>query len=156
MIGSRRFAVYGGLFLLTFVSYVDRVNLSVTAAPIAATFRLSPIQLGYVFSAFLWTYVLLLIPMGIAADRFGGRTLTAAALAEMRTMVLFFALRHLSMMSPLCRDDPGPTGRPLPPSGAAPAGAIVTRRLVGRQGAYQRHRWDGVGEHGRAHPGQGA
>ncbi len=81
MIGSRRFAVYGGLFLLTFVSYVDRVNLSVAAAPIAATFRLSPIQLGYVFSAFLWTYVLLLIPMGIAADRFGGRTLTAAALA---------------------------------------------------------------------------
>jgi MFS transporter, ACS family, D-galactonate transporter len=81
MIGSRRFAVYAGLFLLTFVSYVDRVNLSVAAAPIAATFGLSPIKLGYVFSAFLWTYVLLLIPMGIAADRFGGRTLTAVALA---------------------------------------------------------------------------
>jgi MFS transporter, ACS family, D-galactonate transporter len=81
MIGSRRYAVYAGLFLLTFVSYVDRVNLSVAAGPIAAAFGLSPIELGYVFSAFLWTYVLLLIPMGIAADRFGGRTLTAAALA---------------------------------------------------------------------------
>jgi ACS family glucarate transporter-like MFS transporter len=78
---KKRFFVYIGLFLLMFINYVDRMNLSVAAKNIVDDYNLSPIQLGYIFSAYLWTYLILLIPMGLAADRFGGRTITYASLA---------------------------------------------------------------------------
>ncbi len=81
MTGKRRYFVYSGLFLLMFISYIDRINLSVAAKDIAEAYHLSPIQLGYIFSAYLWTYLVLLIPMGLAVDRFGGRTISYASLA---------------------------------------------------------------------------
>jgi ACS family glucarate transporter-like MFS transporter len=37
--------------------------------------------MGYIFSAYLWTYILLLIPTGLAADRFGGRAIMSGSLA---------------------------------------------------------------------------
>jgi sugar phosphate permease len=57
---SRRYVVYAGLFALTMINYVDRINLSVAAGPIAAQFHLSPVEMGYIFSSFLWTYILCL------------------------------------------------------------------------------------------------
>jgi MFS family permease len=77
---ARRYVVYVGLFVVMFVNYLDRMNLSIAAKDIAAAYGLSPVEMGYVFSAFLWTYLVLLIPMGIAADRFGGRAITYGSL----------------------------------------------------------------------------
>ena len=77
---QRRYFVYAGLFLLMFINYLDRINLSVAAKDIATTYGLSPVELGYMFSSFLWTYLVFLIPMGLAADRFGGRAITYATL----------------------------------------------------------------------------
>lgn len=76
----KRYFVYGGLFVLMFINYLDRVNLSVAAKPLAESYGLSPIDMGYIFSAFLWTYLLCLIPMGLVADRFGGRAVTYTTL----------------------------------------------------------------------------
>ena len=80
MTSKRRYYVYAGLFVLMFINYLDRVNLSVAAKTIAANFSLSPIGMGYIFSAYLWTYLVCLIPMGMVADRFGGRAVTYATL----------------------------------------------------------------------------
>jgi len=66
-------AVYLLLFTMALINYLDRVALSVAAKPIAAEFQLSPIQMGYLFSSFLWTYLLCLIPSGVLADRFGAK-----------------------------------------------------------------------------------
>jgi ACS family glucarate transporter-like MFS transporter len=77
---QKRYLVYVGLFVLMFINYLDRVNLSVAAKSIADTYQLSPIDMGYIFSAFLWTYLICLIPMGLLADRFGGRAITYATL----------------------------------------------------------------------------
>jgi len=71
--GPRRYWIYFGLFTLIAINYIDRVALSVGAKPIAQEFGLNPVQLGYLFSSFLWAYVLLLLPMGMAVDRFGVR-----------------------------------------------------------------------------------
>jgi ACS family glucarate transporter-like MFS transporter len=60
--------------------YIDRINLSVAAKSIATSYGLSPVQLGFVFSSFLWTYLVCLIPLGFAVDRWGARTVTAASL----------------------------------------------------------------------------
>ena len=77
---QKRYLVYVGLFVLMFINYLDRVNLSVAAKSIAETYQLSPIDMGYIFSAFLWTYLVCLIPMGLLADRFGGRAITYSTL----------------------------------------------------------------------------
>ena len=79
-IQKKRYLVYIGLFVLMFINYLDRVNLSVAAKSIAESYNLSPIDMGYIFSAFLWTYLVCLIPMGLLADRFGGRAITYSTL----------------------------------------------------------------------------
>ena len=65
------------LFTLAMINYVDRVALSVASKPIAEEFGLSPVWMGYLFSSFLWTYLICLIPMGILVDRVGTRRLNA-------------------------------------------------------------------------------
>lgn len=59
------------LFTLVLINYVDRVALSVAAKPIALEFGLSPVAMGYLFSSFLWTYLVCLVPIGMVVDRLG-------------------------------------------------------------------------------------
>jgi MFS family permease len=73
--------VYSMLFIMTAINYLDRVNLSVAAKTIAEELSLTPIQLGWIFSAFLWSYIVVLIPAGYLADRFGARLLAPGAVA---------------------------------------------------------------------------
>ena len=67
----RRYSVYLLLFLFNAIAYLDRVNMSVAGKPIAYEFELSPIALGYLFSSFLWAYVLMMLPGGRLIDRWG-------------------------------------------------------------------------------------
>jgi len=76
-----RVFVYALLFMMTAINYVDRVNLSIGAGSIAKELGLSPIQLGWLFSAFLWSYIVFLIPAGSLADRFSFRYLPPLAVA---------------------------------------------------------------------------
>jgi ACS family glucarate transporter-like MFS transporter len=78
---KRRVWILVFLFLLSSINYIDRVALSVAAKPIAAEFNLSPVELGYLFSSFLWLYVICLIPMGLIVDRFGTRLVNAVGIA---------------------------------------------------------------------------
>jgi MFS family permease len=76
----RRYLVYAGTFVMMMLCYVDRINLSVAARSIATSYGLSSLQLGFVFSSFLWTYLVCLLPLGFAVDRWGARTVTAGSL----------------------------------------------------------------------------
>ena len=70
---NRRLWVCAFLFTLTTINYADRVALSVAATPVRTEFGLSQVQMGYLLSSFLWTYVFCLIPVGLLVDRFGGK-----------------------------------------------------------------------------------
>ncbi len=63
------------LFLLTVITYLDRVCIGTMAGVISRDLGLSPRQMGAVFSAFILGYVLFEIPGGWLADRFGARLL---------------------------------------------------------------------------------
>jgi MFS family permease len=76
----RRYFVYAGMFIMLAVSYLDRINLSIAGNSISAEYGLSKIQLGYVYSSYLWTYLIVLIPFGLAVDRIGSRLLGGASL----------------------------------------------------------------------------
>jgi MFS family permease len=77
----RRAWIYAFLFFLATINYVDRVVLSVSARPISHEFGLSNVQMGYLFSSFLWLYVICLIPMGVIVDRLGSRIVNALGMA---------------------------------------------------------------------------
>jgi MFS family permease len=80
MSGRRRYLVYALTFVMMMLCYIDRINLSVAARSIATSYGLSSVQLGFVFSSFLWTYLVCLLPLGFAVDRWGARTVTAGSL----------------------------------------------------------------------------
>ena len=66
------------LFVLSAVSYLDRVNISIAGGSIAEAYHLSDVQLGKVFSAMLAGYALFQTVGGRLADRFGPRRVLAA------------------------------------------------------------------------------
>jgi MFS transporter, ACS family, D-galactonate transporter len=57
----------------TTINYLDRTVLGVAAPSLTTDLGLSPTQMGFVFSAFSWSYAALQIPGGIFLDRFGTR-----------------------------------------------------------------------------------
>lgn len=76
-----RTVVYLLLFSGCTINYIDRVVLSVAATPIAHEFGLSTVELGYLFSAFLWTYLIFVLPWGMFVDRLGTKRSTASGMA---------------------------------------------------------------------------
>ncbi len=69
--GAVRWWIAGVLGLGVLINYFDRVNLSVAAQPLSKSFHLTPATLGIVFSAYLWSYALLQLPIGVWLDRIG-------------------------------------------------------------------------------------
>jgi MFS family permease len=61
------------LCVMYFITYIDRVNISTAASEIQKEFGLSNSQLGLVFSAFAYPYLLFQVFGGWVGDRFGPR-----------------------------------------------------------------------------------
>jgi len=69
------------LFVLSAVSYLDRVNISIAGGSIVDAYHLTDVQLGKVFSSLVAGYALFQTVGGYLADRFGPRrVLTAGVL----------------------------------------------------------------------------
>jgi ACS family D-galactonate transporter-like MFS transporter len=56
------------------INYFDRINLSVAGPQLSKELNLGPEKLGFLFSAFFWTYAILQVPTGLVLDRFGVKT----------------------------------------------------------------------------------
>ena len=76
------------LFSCVLINFIDRMNLSVAARPIATEFGLSPVQMGYLFSCFQWGYVICVLPIGVLADRVGTKRLAGWGLALWSTATM--------------------------------------------------------------------
>jgi MFS family permease len=59
------------LCVMYFITYVDRVNVSTAAAAFSKEFALSNTQVGFVFSAFAYPYLVFQVVGGWLGDRFG-------------------------------------------------------------------------------------
>lgn len=74
MIKSKNRIIILALFCaMSFLMYVDRVNLSASAKHIQEDLNLTNIQLGLIFSAFAYTYCIFQIVGGWFVDRVGAR-----------------------------------------------------------------------------------
>lgn len=102
----RWFLVFG-LFVLSAVAYVDRINIAIAGNSIAAEFHLTNVQLGSLTSAFLIGYALFQTLGGWLADRLGPRRVLAVgvlwwgiftALTTAVSAKIAFAIFYLAAM----------------------------------------------------------
>lgn len=64
----KRYQILALVFFTVVINYLDRSNISVAAFAISDELKLSTVQMGFIFSAFAWTYSALQIPGGIMVD----------------------------------------------------------------------------------------
>jgi len=92
----------GVLFLLCLmygITYIDRVNVSTAAAVFRKELNLSNTQVGLVFSAFAYPYLIFQILGGWVGDRFGARfALTVAGVIWSAATVLMGTVGSLTSM----------------------------------------------------------
>ena len=112
-IGRVRYTIVAMLFFATAINYADRATLSIAGSALAGDLALNPVQMGFVFSAFGWSYVLAQLPGGFLLDKFGSKR------------VYFFSILAWSIFTFM------QGGVHLLPTSAALAGLFALRFLVG-------------------------
>jgi ACS family glucarate transporter-like MFS transporter len=61
------------IFLISFIAYMDRVNLSVATPVIMQEFGFNKVDMGFIQTCFFAGYALMQVPGGIIAEKFGLR-----------------------------------------------------------------------------------
>lgn len=78
---KKRYNILTMVFITVVINYLDRTNISIAASALQEDLDINAIQLGYIFSAFAWTYAILQIPGGFVADKLKSRVLYAVIMA---------------------------------------------------------------------------
>jgi ACS family glucarate transporter-like MFS transporter len=68
-----RFLIVAMLFVMTAVNYADRATIAIAGPAVSKDLGLDAVQMGYIFSAFGWAYVIGQLPGGWLLDRFGSK-----------------------------------------------------------------------------------
>lgn len=79
--GWVRYRIIALIFVVTVINYADRATFSIAGSAASAELGLSPVETGFILSAFAWAYALAQIPGGALLDRFGTKRIYAAAIA---------------------------------------------------------------------------
>jgi sugar phosphate permease len=100
-----RWYILGVICLMYLITYLDRVNISTAAPVISAEYGFDKVTMGWIFSAFGWSYALFQVPGGWLSDRFGARSVLAAIVTYWSAMTMataaatgavsFFIMRFL-------------------------------------------------------------
>ena len=75
-----RWLILAILFMVTAVNYADRATIAIAGPVISKDLGLSAVQMGWVFSAFGWAYVVAQLPGGWLLDRYGSKIVYACSL----------------------------------------------------------------------------
>ena len=62
---------------MTLINYFDRTVLSIAMPVLIQEFALAPVAVGYLLSAFIWSYAPCQLPAGMTLDRWGTRKTAA-------------------------------------------------------------------------------
>jgi ACS family glucarate transporter-like MFS transporter len=75
-----RYWIVSLLFFASTVNYADRASLAITKTRLSADLGLDPVGMGYLLSAWAWSYVLGQLPAGWLLDRYGSKRVYGVAL----------------------------------------------------------------------------
>lgn len=78
--GRVRFTIVAMLFAVTMVNYADRAVLAIAGPALSKDLGLTAVQMGFIFSAFGWSYVIGQVPGGWLLDRFGSKPVYFASI----------------------------------------------------------------------------
>jgi len=123
-----RFWIIAVLFIVSSINYAERATLSYTATQMAEEFSISTVQLGWMFSAFAWSYALAQIPGGALLDRFGSRTVYLWAIFLWSIFTFLQAFAGFLAFIPPPMPASSQTGFPVP-SAAPPAPSSIPRNI---------------------------
>lgn len=86
--------------LVAVLLYLDRICLSTASESIRKELELSDVQMGWILSAFFWTYAFAQLPAGWLGDRYGARWVLGSyvILWSFSTALLGFAGGFLSLL----------------------------------------------------------
>ena len=79
-VGRVRYSIVAMLFAVTMVNYADRATIAIAGPVLSKDLGLTAVQMGFVFSAFGWSYVIGQIPGGWLLDRFGSKAVYFASI----------------------------------------------------------------------------
>lgn len=74
-----RYVVLTWLCVAAVVAYIQRMSIGVAAPQIRASLQIDEPTMGWVMSAYYWSYALSQVPAGVLAGRFGTRRMLAAS-----------------------------------------------------------------------------
>ncbi|MFD7811926.1 MFS transporter [Streptomyces sp. NPDC059785] len=78
--GRLRYLILAMLFTVTTINYADRSTLSIAGDSMQRDLHISSGELGVLFSAFSWSYLIAQIPGGWLLDRFGSKKVYGGAI----------------------------------------------------------------------------
>ena len=78
--GRVRYGILAMLFAVTVINYADRSTISMAGDAIQDALGIDAVTLGYVFSAFGWSYLVAQIPAGWLLDRYGSKKVYCGAI----------------------------------------------------------------------------
>ena len=113
---SVRWAILALLFVISFVAYLLRMNISVAAKFMMPELGISEIQMGWVFAAFIWGYALFQVPGGVFGEILGPRRALSIVVVIWAVLTVFTGLLP---------------GQVLTWTGGALASLLVLRFLMG-------------------------
>lgn len=75
-----RFGIIAMVFVISALNNADRATLAITGTAMQEHLGFGAVTLGYLFSAFAWSYMLAQLPGGWLMDRFGTKPVYAASI----------------------------------------------------------------------------
>ena len=75
-----RWIIVAVLFFITVINYADRATIALAGPAMAKELGFSSVTMGYIFSAFGWSYVIAQLPGGWLLDRFGSKKVYALSI----------------------------------------------------------------------------
>ncbi|AHF78262.1 D-galactonate transporter [Sodalis praecaptivus] len=91
------------IFMVTAINYADRATLSIAGTDVAKELGLDAGQMGQIFSAFGWAYLIMQIPGGWLLDRYGSKKVYSYSLffwslfTFLQGFVGFFPIAYAAM-----------------------------------------------------------
>lgn len=111
-----RWVLVGLMFLMNFVSYMDRVNLSVATPFIMKEFSFTKVDMGLLQTMFFLGYALMQIPGGILAEYFGHRKVASLSILWWSLFTALTAMCNSFMSFAAVRFLFGMGEGPIPPT----------------------------------------
>jgi ACS family glucarate transporter-like MFS transporter len=96
-----RWKILSCLFLISVITYMDRVNISVAGYAMMPDLGISPVAMGELFSAFVLGYALFQMPGGWLGDRLGSRIVLTWALLWWSLFTVLTALADRVFLTPV-------------------------------------------------------